>query len=411
MPAPIPPRGPAASPVLAPRPRPTADAPAPAGGAPVAATLYGAAVPPLAGLGAAVAWRPGLAGMTGTQANLRVTATYQALDEAMTAYLGEPRLPNWMTYGKYASREVGSQVIRLEELMKLTATHDPEAAYDTLVDVMADPSRLGGQGVTLLRISRGNPLLAAENAAAIRDALVAGNTGVYGDIAPPYDVFLKAEAAGQDGVAALRAAGFGRAPKDPQGLLVEAFGLYQRAAREKATLTPEARHALIQRATLTLGNHEQMVVLQGPRVFGDPEVARLLSSLSALLTVTDARGTMRLLPHGGNWADFATRMGYDDVDPATPGAMRVVDHGGVAHHFVPSRDPKRWQGSIGAYFVDGMKPGAAEAILGGVPAPLPPAYDGVPQVENGRAWMREKLKAPVFGWGRPLAYDALDGGP
>jgi hypothetical protein len=334
---------------------------------------------------------------------LRVTATYQALDEAMTAYLGEPRLPNWMTYGKYASREVGAQVIRLEELLKVVDAHDPEAAYDTLRDVLADGTKLGGQGVALLALARGNPLVAAKHAATIRDALVAGNTGVYGDIDAPYDVFLRAEAAGADGLAALRAAGYGRAPKDPQGLLLEAFTLYRRAARERATLTPEARHALIQRATLTLGNHEQMVVLQGPRVFGDPEVARLLSSLSSLLTVTDARGTRRLLPNGGNWADFATRMGYDDVAPETPGAMRVVDHQGVEHHFVPSRDPSRWQGSIGAYFVDGMAPGSAEVILAGRPAPLPGAYDGIPQVARGRAWVRERLRAPVLSLGRRAA--------
>lgn len=404
MPAPIPPRGPAAIPALPPTPPRPATVPAPASprvDAPAAGpAVFGTALPALAGLGGAVAWRPGAAGLTGTQANLRVTATYQALDEAMTAYLGEPRLPNWMTYGKYASREVGSQVIRLEELMKIVDAHDPEAAYDTLRDVLADGTKLGGQGVTLLAISRGNPFVAAKNAAAIRDALVAGNTGVYGDIAAPYDVFLRAEAAGKDGLAALRAAGFGKAPRDPQGLLLEAFGLYQRAARERATLAPEARHALIQRATLTLGNHEQMVVLQGPRVFGDPEVARLLSSLSALLTVTDARGTQRLLPHGGNWADFATRMGYDDVAPGNPGAMRVVDHAGVVHHFVPSRDPRRWQGSIGAYFVDGMAPGSAATILAGKPAPLPGAYDGINQVEQGRAWVRDRLKAPLRGWGR-----------
>jgi hypothetical protein len=226
---------------------------------------------------------------------------------------------------------------------------------------------------------------------------VAGNTGVYGDIAPAYDVFLKAEAAGADGVAALRAAGWGQGPKDPQGLLLEAFALYQRAARERASLSPEARKALVQRATLAIGNHEQMVVLQGPRVFGDPEVARLLSSLSALLTVTDARGTQRLLPHGGNWADFATRMGYDDVPAETPGAMRVIDHKGVTHYYVPSRDPNRWQGSIGAYFVDGMAPAAAPVILAGKPAPLPPAYDGVPQVDQGVTWLRDRGRALLAG--------------
>ena len=39
--------------------------------------------------------------------------------------------------------------------------------------------------------------------------------------------------------------------------------------------------------------------------------------------------------------------------------------------------------------------------------------DGVPQVRNGRDWVREKLTTPVLGWGRltPNGYEALDGGP
>jgi hypothetical protein len=393
MPSPISPRGLVAAPVLnnALPPRPQANAaatPAPSGGG---------SIPALANLGLAVSWRPGQSGLTGTQANLRVTATYQALDEAMTRFLGEPQLPNWMTYGKYASREVGAQVIRLEELMKVSGRYDEEAAWDTFKDFLGDPTKLGGQGIALLKLSHGNPFQAAQNATTIRDALVAGNTGVYMDIAPAYDLFLKAEAAGQDGVAALRNAGWGQAPKDSQGLLLDAFTLYQRAARERATLTPEERHALIQRATLTIGNHEQMVILQGPRMFGNPEVAYLLSSLSALLTVTDARGTQRLLPYGGNWADFATRMGYDDVPAGTPGAMKVFDHQGVEHNFIPSRNPRRWQGTIGQYFVDGMAPSAARIIITGKPAPLPGAYDGINQVERTRTWVRERLRQPLFG--------------
>lgn len=400
MPAPVPTRRPTPIPApsytraATPPPAPT-PAPSPSPTTAEVPTAFGVGLLPLAGLGQAVAWRPGLSGMSGTQANLRVTATYQALDEAMTKFLGEPLLPNWMTFGKYASREVGSQVIRLEELMKLSAKLDPEAAHDTLKDFFSDSLKLGGQAAALLKVSRGNPFAAARNATTIRDALVAGNTGVYGDIAPAYDTFLKAEAAGRDGLAAMRDRGYGRAPKDPQGLLLEAFTLYQRAAREKATLDPAERRALVQRATLTLGNHEQMVVLQGPQMFGNFEVSRLLSSLSSLLSVTDARGTERLLPHGGNWSDFATRMGYDDVAADTPGAMRVIDHQGGEHHFIPSRDPKRWDGTIGKYFVEGMAPAAAKVISEGRPAPLPSAYDDVPQLQD--TWT--KLKGLLLGSG------------
>ncbi len=340
----------------------------------------------LTDLSAAVTWKPGEPGLNGTEANQRITATYHALDQAMARYLGEPSLPNWMTFGKYASRQAGEQIVRLEELLKVAKRLDTDAAIDTFQDFLKNPDLLGEQGLALLKLS-GDPIAFLRNGARIRDALVIGNTGVYVDIAPAYDRFLKAEAKGEDGVAALRAAGWGKAPRDPQGLILPAFRLYQRATRAKATLTPDARRALIHRANMLIVSHEQMVVVQGPKVFGDAEVARLLGSLTSQMSVTDVRGSQPLLPNGGNWADFATRMGYADAAADTPGAIRITDPAGVVHHYVPNPDAKRRAGTISSYFEGALRAADAQAMTGTAPAPLPVSFgDGSDLRRASRRW-------------------------
>ena len=332
--------------------RAVATTPAPAPDAPLRArpltpkapAYAGTALPDLSG---AVGWKPGQDGLTGTQANETITATYHALDQAMARYLGEPALPNWMTFGKYASRQAGEQIVRLEELLKVVKGRSPDAAIDTMQDFLKNPGELGEQGLALLKLA-GDPIAFLRSGQLIRDALVVGNTGVYVDIAPAYDRFLRAEAQGRDGVAALKAAGWGQAPRDPQGLILPAFALYQRATREKATLPAAERRAMIHRANMLIVSHEQLVVVQGPKVFGDPEVARLMGSLTAQMTVTDVRGSQPLLPNGGNWADFATRMGYADAPAGTPGAIKMTDAQGVVHHYVPHPDPRKREGTIGS---------------------------------------------------------------
>jgi hypothetical protein len=375
---------------ITPRPTPTrAATPTPARPqpgrplTPAAPPYRGVALPEL---GSAVGWKPGEDGLTGAEANETITGTYHALDQAMSRYLGTPTVPNWMTFGKYASRQAGEQIVRLEEMLKIAKRLQPDAMVDTLQDFAKHPEMLGEQGLALLKLSDG-PLDMLRNAQLIRDALVIGNTGVYVDIAPAYDLFLRTEAAGGDGVAALKAGGWGKAPRDPQGLILPAFALYQRAAREKKALTPEAREALVHRANMLIVSHEQMVVVQGPRVFGDPRVARLMGSLTSQMTVTDVRGSEALLPNGGNWADFATRMGYADAPAGTPGAIRVTDAAGRVHHYVPNPDPARRVGTIGSYFEGALGEADAKAMIGAAPAPLPPAYgDGSDLGRAGRRW-------------------------
>lgn len=322
----------------------------------------------------AQAWRPGSRGISGTTANIHITETYHALDQDMSAYLGSPAVPNWMTFGKYASRLAGEQIIRLEEVLKAARRADTDALIDTVQDFLEHRQRLGPQGLALFKASGRNPVTFVRNAQKIRDALVVGNTAVYLDVVPAYRIFLQAESFGKDGVLALRQAGYAHAPKDPQGLLLPAFRLYQRAARERHTLTPEARRQLIHQANMLIVTHEQWAVVQSPRVFGDPAISRLMGAFGQDLRVVDVRGDMALLPHGGEWTDFATRMGYQPVSADTPGALTLFDSKGQAQYFRLHPEPSARAGTISRYFEGALGPQDAELMIQTAPARLPEAF-------------------------------------
>lgn len=340
---------------------------------------------PLPDLSGARDWEPGAKALDGSTANRTVTETYTRLDAGMSAYLGRPAVANWMSFGKYASREAGGQILRMEEVLKICYRLDADALVDSLQDLAKEPGLLGAQGMALLRISKGNPVAFVKNTQRIHDALVHGNTGVYADIAPAYDTFLRATATGSDPLEALKKAGYGQGPKDPQGLLLEAFGGYQRAKRlgDRAALaTGAAREQLLaerlaqaHRANVLVGIHEQMVVIQGPQVFGDPQVAMLLEALSSEMSMTDANGTHALLPNGGNWADFATRMGFSEVPAgAVADAFTVTDHAGVTHHYVMHPEASKREGTIAQYFADDLSGARAAAMIAGTPIALPASY-------------------------------------
>jgi hypothetical protein len=352
--------------------------------------VLGYAGVPLPDLTVARAWVPGAKTMDGSAANRIVTDTYAKLDKAMSAYLGEPAAANWMSFGKYASREAGGQILRLEEMLKVVYRLDADSAVDALQDLSKQPELLGEQGMLLMQLSKHNPVEFVKNTQRMHDALVFGNTGVFGDVAPAYDTFLRAVDAGQDGVAALRQAGYGRAPKDGQGFLLEAFTCYQQS---RQVGDPAKRLALINRANLLIGIHEQMVVIQGPQVFGDPAVSKLLETLSSEMYMTDANGTHKLLPNGGNWADFATRMGFSEVPAGVvPGAFRVVDHEGVSHDFVLHPDARKRAGTIGEYFQEDLSGDRARAMITHEPSPLPVSYrDGNDAVN----WFKKLTAAPL----------------
>lgn len=346
--------------------------------------------------------------MSGTQANQVVTRTYQALDQAMTAYLGDPPVPNWTTFGKYASNQVGTEIVRMEAMLTGASLESPATILEQAHDFLQHPSLLGKEALALLKASK-TPEATLANVKLLRDALVYGNTAVYSDIAPAFDIFLRAQAQGQDGVAALKAAGFGHAPRDVQGFMLQAFENYQ-AARQagdqaQAAKTPAQRQALlarrqnlVYRATLLLGIHEQMINLQTSHVFGNPQVAKLMADQMSSMSIQDAFGTTPLLPNGGNWANFADRMGFVEV-PRGKGDYTVVDPAGTAHDYVLNPDAARRQGSIAQYFQENMSPDRAKVMIQGIPAPLPTAY--FPGVEVRHDLGRVLDSGPV-SWARSL---------
>lgn len=330
---------------------------------------------------AARSWTPKTGGMSGTDANQIVTETYHQLDQVFSAYLGAPDVSNWLTFGKYASHEAGAQITDLEQL--LTVKQLKPRTLKALAGDIGDPT-LMKQGLSAfkvegkhyeqglkqagkvdsLRAQIGFAPFLKDQAEKLHASLVVGNTKVYHDVTPAYDLFLKAESAGQDGVAALKLAGFGHSEADPQGLILKAFSGYQAANRvwrqasrpdvssaEREALLAK-RKELVGRANLDMVTNEQMVILQGADAFGDPDIARLTGAVSGTMRIHDALGAHELLPNGGNWTDFATRMGFQEVPLASvPGALSVRDHQNVAHDYVLASDRP---GTISRYFEDNL---------------------------------------------------------
>jgi hypothetical protein len=361
-------------------------------------------LPKVRNLEAALNWAPGSEGLSGTAANATINRTYHALSDAFTDFLGEPALPNWMTFGQYASREVGTQINSLEDafsaLHSVGHPQTPREIYQALDEAMEHLSpEMAKQVLKLTRsqierptikdlIALGaNPALGVtrevvelldDTMAALdrlHKALVQGNVGIYANMAPAYQVFLKAEEAGEDGLEALRQNGYqAGGEKDPQGFIEQAFSRYQMArelgdqakyasATERGLLLDERRQ-LIHEANLFIGIQEQMVILQAPGIYGDPEVANVVNAQGEL-SLTDAAGTHRLV---GNWADFATRMGLEVVPDGTAGAFPIRDHAGKSTAYRIPDPPVA--GTITAYFAAGLAAGTAGALLNGEPRPF-----------------------------------------
>jgi hypothetical protein len=53
--------------------------------------------------------------------NQAINQSYHAFDSAMSAYLGQPLVSNWCTYGQHASREAGAQIRNLQAAKGLIA--------------------------------------------------------------------------------------------------------------------------------------------------------------------------------------------------------------------------------------------------------------------------------------------------
>jgi hypothetical protein len=230
-------------------------------------------------------------------------------------------------------------------------------------DALMQPLKRASQARVLLQnLHRGPDFL--KNVKALRQALVFGNTEIIKDIGPAFDTFLSAEATGRDGLAALRAKGYGRAPQDPQNFLLQAFEKYaeakkvgqeiqvlqdklKRAGKAEPDLEAindggrlcslhEQQRKLMVSANLLIGFHEQYLSLQRPELFDDPALTKLMASLTREMVIHDANGAHPLLRGGGNWANFADRMGLAEAGPQDPpeSVFTLRDADGQAQRFV-----------------------------------------------------------------------------
>ncbi|MBF2053009.1 MAG: hypothetical protein IGS03_06035 [Candidatus Sericytochromatia bacterium] len=333
---------------------------------------------------------PGSTGLSGVDANRIINETYNALDQQFSRFLGDPPTANWMSFGKYASREAGTQIQNLEAALEALetfkqvdfSTGNDERAVGALIEVMTS-DRMMEQAVRMafevgedvdIRAFLTTALLGPPGSSVVpgvvagvdfadrmigalgglREAMVTVNTRIYENIARPYDVFMQAESRGEDGLAALRAAGYDgphggqtfttEQMRDPQGFVISAFEKYKEPSirsdqarileredpvgnRERIDALMAEREALIHEANLLIGMQEQLTILQAPDIFGDPMVSLLLGAMSGTMSLTDANGRHELLPGSSpstaNWADFETRMGLRQVPAGTAGAIEA----------------------------------------------------------------------------------------
>jgi hypothetical protein len=338
-------------------------------------------------------WRPGSDGMSGSEANETITRYYTYVDEQMAYYLGEPSVANWATFAKYASREAGDQIHRLEAFLNVAHGHSPHSLLALCDEFLAQPGAMSGQ-LKLLWEHSSSPADFMNKVQHLRDVLVAGNTGIIRDIVPAFKIFLGAELGNHNGVKALEAQGFGKAPRDPDGFLLDTFKHYKAARQISRQLkalpdmhSPEAQKLLAERAhhvaaaNLRLGFQEQWVTLQKPDTFGDPVVNQVMAALTPSMSLTDATGTHELLPNGGNWANFADRMGLIEVDPAQlPADKRnkvytVADAAGKKHHYTLNPDRQAREGSIFQVFAAVRSPEQAKTLIDGKTREYSEAYD------------------------------------
>ncbi|MBC7473763.1 MAG: hypothetical protein H7263_05685, partial [Candidatus Sericytochromatia bacterium] len=234
-------------------------------------------------------------------------------------------------------------------------------------------------------------------------ALVKGNTEIYSNVVPAFNVYLDAESKGENGVEALKKAGYGKpsgatfvtpTDKDPQGFLVSAFSDYKGAKilddkakiadakgsshKAEATELRSQRDAMMHQANLKIGAQEQMSILQQPAIFGDPKVAGLLKAMNGTMTLKD-----KLLPDGSyrdnglipenkagsdhGWAVFEARMGVREASTEIEKkvAIKVKDENGITHLYVPTGTTdemiknhqllKGGNGTISQYFADNLR--------------------------------------------------------
>ncbi len=368
--------------------------------------------PPIPNVNGANFWTPGSSQMSGSQANETINKTYDSLDRQFQQYMPGPPVANWMTYGKYASREAGSQIDTLENTRK-AMNGSAEAAVRaggamTDLDTLNQSTRVGLSAAGD-EASRLNPVKAAlkpaeaagevaggaygQTAYKLHGALVEGNTGIYNNMAPAYDAFLKGESkGGPGGMQALKDAGYTPgSPKDSQGFITQGFSKYREArdvadAYQKET-DPAKKAALLQKrdglmneGNLMFGIQEQMNILQKPTIFGDPQIQNMMGGINGQMSFREApTGRFDLLPQGTkNWTNFQDRMGFKTVPQGTEGAIPIKDHQGNTNFYAPDRTQK---GTIVDFFESNLNGNNAAKLMSGSPSPL--ASNQAPTTNTG----------------------------
>lgn len=361
-------------------------------------------------------WRPGRGLLSGVQANTHLCSTYHAIDRYMARYLGAPTLPSWLTFSKYAAREVGSWIRALEGLLQLL---HPASGLGL-------PPRRLWQACMLAERIRGDKLLetlasaflglvgATSQAQAphrrfqrllhllpelwrvtwvVRNGLVGGNVELYRRLGLAFDCFLRAESSGRSGLEALQELTARGLLEDPLGYLQAGFSCYRQAhqvsllqhlpgqSRPQLQRLEEHRRHLVLQANLLLAIQEQSLVLQRSTLFGHPTLHALLGAVQPgrlwlTLPAPSYRGLQHfpLLPEGGNWADFAARMGFVDVThtpqrPQEGFPVLFPDSTQQVRYYLP--DPGR-QGTILHLFTLYAAGTPGELLHRGRPRPLRP---------------------------------------
>ena len=209
--------------------------------------------------------------------------------------------------------------------------------------------------------------------------MVKGNTEIHKNIAPAYDAFLSGEASGGKGLEALKKAGYSKgSDKDKQGFVSGAFEQYQQARElgvqaqneqdpTKRKALENQRQKLMERGNLLIGMQEQMEILQKPGIFEDKTMQNALGASGGTMSLNDANGNHKLLPNGGSWTDFQTRMGLKKVEKDTPQAIAVKGNNGQTTHYLP--DPSQ-KGTIVDYFSQNASGAKADNLNKSSPRPV-----------------------------------------
>jgi hypothetical protein len=341
------------------------------------------------------AWRPGRTLMSGAAANAVVTDGYRTLDRAFAAYLGDPPLSSWVTFAKYASRQVGGWVRMLEDVMTMAhAARSPTAiprglsAVRHLVEGLVAAGAEQGLGeVVHAGVARAlaGSLDPLARIGIVRDALVEGNTDIYARIGVSFHAFLAGEAHGAGRARVAELIHSGRV-EDPMGNLARSFDLYARARalgvqaraarRGEGEVLLALRRRLVAEANWLIAIQEQALI-QRPTIFDHPVMREVCGSARAgglhLSLAGREAGVpserFTLLPQGGSWADFATRMGLVEIGPGQrpPGAVLVTLPGRArAQAFAP--DGRRW-GTILDLFSRYLDGPAGDRLMRGAPRP------------------------------------------